>query len=250
MTVRLDIPSENAGPQSVAERVADDLKQQITSGHYAPGDRLPGERQLSESLNVSRVSVRAALQKLKAQGLVSAVQGGGTRVIAKAPQLDAPLAELVLESPDNLTDLMAIKTQLLQWAADRAVIKHLDADVLQLDAIVEDMRRASRPVEVSALDTKFYAHLYRASGSAVFLHLSSVVDDIIMTVLFETDRQQPADVSDAAFFIDCAERALQALRDGKPDALKQCIWENAQRRASLMLPDETGATTALRQAAE
>ena len=250
MTVRLDIPSENAGPQSVAGRVADDLKQQITSGHYAPGDRLPGERQLSESLNVSRVSVRAALQKLKAQGLVSAVQGGGTRVIAKAPQLDAPLAELVLESPDNLTDLMAIKTQLLQWAADRAVIKHLDADVLQLDAIVEDMRRASRPVEVSALDTKFYAHLYRASGSAVFLHLSSVVDDIIMTVLFETDRQQPADVSDAAFFIDCAERALKALRDGQPDALKQCIWENAQRRASLMMPDNSDATTAFRQAAE
>ena len=58
MTVRLDIPSENAGPQSVAERVADDLKQQITSGLYAPGDRLPGERQLSESLNVSRVSAR------------------------------------------------------------------------------------------------------------------------------------------------------------------------------------------------
>ena len=250
MTVRLDIPSDHAGPQSVAERVADDLKQQITSGHYAPGDRLPGERQLSESLNVSRVSVRAALQKLKAQGLVSAVQGGGTRVIAKAPQLDAPLAELVLESPDNLTDLMAIKTQLLQWAADRAVIKHLDADVLQLDAIVEDMRRASRPVEVSALDTKFYAHLYRASGSAVILHLSSVVDDIIMTVLFETDRQQPADVADAAFFIDCAERALTALRNGQSDALKQCIWENAQRRASLMLPDDAGATTAFRQAAE
>lgn len=250
MTVRLDMPSDNAGPQSVAERVADDLKQQITSGHYAPGDRLPGERQLSESLNVSRVSVRAALQKLKAQGLVSAVQGGGTRVIAKAPQLDAPLAELVLESPDNLTDLMAIKTQLLQWAADRAIMKHLDADVLQLDAIVEDMRRASRPVEVSALDTKFYAHLYRASGSAVFLHLSSVVDDIIMTVLFETDRQQPADATDAAFFIDCAERALTALRNGQSDALKQCIWENAQRRASLMLPDDAGATTAFRQAAE
>ena len=250
MTVRLDIPSDNAGPQSVAERVADDLKQQITSGHYAPGDRLPGERQLSESLNVSRVSVRAALQKLKAQGLVSAVQGGGTRVIAKAPQLDAPLAELVLESPDNLTDLMAIKTQLLQWAADQAVMKHLDADVLQLDAIVEDMRRASRPVEVSALDTKFYAHLYRASGSAVFLHLSSVVDDIIMTVLFETDRQQPAGAADAAFFIDCAERALTALRNGQSDALKQCIWENAQRRASLMLPDDASATTAFRQAAE
>ena len=250
MTVRLDIPSDNAGPQSVAERVADDLKQQITKGRYAPGDRLPGERQLSDSLNVSRVSVRAALQKLKAQGLVSAVQGGGTRVIAKAPQLDAPLAELILESPGNLTDLVAIKTQILQWAADRAVLNHLDADVLQLGSIIEEMRGASRPVDVSALDTKFYAHLYRASGSAVFLHLSSVIDDVIMTVLFETDRQQPADAVDAAFFIECAERALNALRQGQTDTLQQCIWDNAQRRASLMLPDDAGATTAFRQAAE
>ena len=45
---------------------------------------------------------------------------------------------------------MAIKTQLLQWAADRAVIKHLDADVLQLDAIDEDMLRQP-PVESAPL---------------------------------------------------------------------------------------------------
>ena len=60
MTVRLDIPSENAGPQSVAERVADDLKQQITSGLYAPGIVCQVNANYPKA-DVSRVSVRAAL---------------------------------------------------------------------------------------------------------------------------------------------------------------------------------------------
>ena len=58
-----ETPSDQRDPgQSVADWVADELKRYIASGELAPGDRLPGERQLSETLQVSRVSVRSALQ--------------------------------------------------------------------------------------------------------------------------------------------------------------------------------------------
>ncbi|MCR6631522.1 MAG: winged helix-turn-helix domain-containing protein [Magnetospirillum sp.] len=59
----------------ISDRVADSLLARIASGEWTPGQRLPGERQLAEDMGVSRVSVRAALQSLKTQGFVDAVQG-------------------------------------------------------------------------------------------------------------------------------------------------------------------------------
>ncbi|HTH15228.1 MAG TPA: winged helix-turn-helix domain-containing protein, partial [Magnetospirillum sp.] len=78
----------------VSDRVADRLMARIASGEWMPGQRLPGERQLAEDMGVSRVSVRAALQALKTQGFVDAVQGGGTRVVANDRCMDPGLTEL------------------------------------------------------------------------------------------------------------------------------------------------------------
>ena len=68
MTLNPETSSDRrAAGQSVADWVAEELKRHIASGDLAPGDRLPGERQLSDALSVSRVSIRSALQNLKAQ---------------------------------------------------------------------------------------------------------------------------------------------------------------------------------------
>ncbi|HAE03427.1 MAG TPA: FadR family transcriptional regulator, partial [Rhodospirillaceae bacterium] len=81
--------------ESVADRVAAEILKLIAGGDIEPGSNLPAERKLSVMLGVSRVSVRAALQTLKAQGFIDAVQGGGTRVVARASGADPALAELV-----------------------------------------------------------------------------------------------------------------------------------------------------------
>ncbi|HSK38856.1 MAG TPA: winged helix-turn-helix domain-containing protein, partial [Arenibaculum sp.] len=70
------------GSARVSDRVAARLLDMIAQGHLTPGQRLPGERLLAEQMGVSRVSVRAALQRLKTQGFLAAVQGGGTRVVS------------------------------------------------------------------------------------------------------------------------------------------------------------------------
>jgi len=52
------------------------------SGEFAPGDKLPPERELAEMFGVSRPSVREALNVLASSGLVMSYQGGGTVVIS------------------------------------------------------------------------------------------------------------------------------------------------------------------------
>lgn len=64
-----------------AEHAADHLREAILSGELAPGTDLPAERELSERLGVSRLTLRSALARLEAEGLVRPVHGSGTRVL-------------------------------------------------------------------------------------------------------------------------------------------------------------------------
>ena len=65
-----------------ARRVADVLRRVVTDG--APGRLLPPEAQLATEYGVSRNAVRAALDLLRAEGLVERIQGTGTRVTRAA----------------------------------------------------------------------------------------------------------------------------------------------------------------------
>jgi GntR family transcriptional regulator len=57
------------------QQVAAELRRQIRSGRYGPGDELPSERELTERFKVSGGVVRAALVQLRSEGLVATAQG-------------------------------------------------------------------------------------------------------------------------------------------------------------------------------
>ena len=59
----------------------DTLRRRILSGELEDGSMLPGERELSEQLGVSRLTLRSALASLKAEGLIEKVHGAGNRVL-------------------------------------------------------------------------------------------------------------------------------------------------------------------------
>lgn len=72
-------------------QIADQLREAIVAGEYAPGTYLPPERELSRLLGVSRTSVREALIALEIGGLVRVRVGSGVEVLAAsdAAQADA-----------------------------------------------------------------------------------------------------------------------------------------------------------------
>jgi GntR family transcriptional regulator len=70
--------------------IASRAEARIRSGEWAPGMRLPPERDLCRQLDVSRATLRQALAELEDRGLLSRHQGRGTYVAR--PRLDAELA--------------------------------------------------------------------------------------------------------------------------------------------------------------
>lgn len=66
--------------KSASDAAKEYIIAQIEQGKLKTGDKLPNERQLSEQLNVSRVSLREAICSLTAEGILVSRQGAGTFV--------------------------------------------------------------------------------------------------------------------------------------------------------------------------
>jgi GntR family transcriptional repressor for pyruvate dehydrogenase complex len=167
--------------ERVADRVASELLRLIAAGELAPGERLPGERQLAGMMNVSRVSIRAALQQLKTRGFLAAVQGGGTRILAAAAnERNSALAELVQVDRQNLYDLAEIRAGLEVWAARRAAERGSAEQIADVVSAFEVMSQPGRPTTYKAQDDlRLHMSVSKASGSAVYMHLMSMLSEIL-----------------------------------------------------------------------
>jgi GntR family transcriptional regulator len=107
------------------------LRHDIISGKYQPGDALPGEHVLSNQYNVSRVTIRKALDRLCADAVLRRVQGSGTyvaKVFADVPVV-APLSSFSLhaESLAKNTTVRLIRLEYTQAPPAIAAMMEVEA---------------------------------------------------------------------------------------------------------------------------
>ena len=87
-------PPEGASTQPRYVTVADELRAAIAVGQYGEGDRLPTESALCERHGISRFTVREALRRLQAEGLIRRRRGSGTVVDTGRRVLRQPLSDV------------------------------------------------------------------------------------------------------------------------------------------------------------
>jgi GntR family transcriptional regulator len=94
------------------------LREKIQSGHFAAGDRIPTEAELSEEYGVSRITVRQALSALEAEGLIRREAGRGTFVSELRPFTGAMQVEGSLD--DLITMAMTTSVRMIDLRSVRA----------------------------------------------------------------------------------------------------------------------------------
>ncbi|AWK86616.1 FadR/GntR family transcriptional regulator [Azospirillum thermophilum] len=239
-----DSLSPQPSAQRISEWVAQQLLDRIARGELVPGERLPGERQLAEQLRVSRVSVRAALQKLKTQGFLTAVQGGGTRVVSSAGVMDGALTAMVRSKHDNLCDLVEIRMALESWAARRAALRATEEQIAGLGHILAGMGETKGDGGRVASDMDFHVAVAQAAGSPVYLHLLSTIRDILSDMV-EMHHTEPFMEGHEALMIEHHRAIYEAIARRDADAAAQAVtahlgWVLARYRA-MGISEQTAA---------
>lgn len=127
---------------SRTQGIATILREEILSGQYRAGERLPSERDLSERFKVSRGAVREALKQLQQLGIAS-IQPGGARVVpVEECTLDVlgPLLELNdVPDPKLVDEVMHMIGVLMREAASVAIEKASDGQLAEAEAIIDEI---------------------------------------------------------------------------------------------------------------
>ena len=154
--------------RTMREQITDRLAGMIVSGLLRPGDAMPGERELAKQLDVSRETVRGAIQALAARGLIEVAQGARSRVLPAASWTARP-APVARYTPEEVHGARLV----LEVAAAAAAARHADATTRArlTDLAAEQGRALEDPAAFHISGSEFHATLQRAGGNRLLAAL-------------------------------------------------------------------------------
>jgi GntR family transcriptional repressor for pyruvate dehydrogenase complex len=163
----------------LGEQIGRQLLRAIVDGHYSPGDRFPGERELGKLFNVSRIAVRDAIGQLRARGIVSVRQGIGTTVnpMNKWNLLDPEVFMLVHRDQafEQLLEVRRIvEPELASLAAQRVTDEQVDR--LRLLSVLPEDDTVEQHVE---RDTEYHLEIARVAQNHVLLTMLSSISELL-----------------------------------------------------------------------
>jgi len=149
--------------QKLYQQVAESIATAIAKGRYAPGSRLPAERDLAEEFKVSRPTIREAMIALEIRGLVGAKKGSGIYVTATLPDLTSTTPELDV----GAFELIEART-LFEGEAAALAATAIDAQQLdELRKLLVEMEQAGGTSAALEADKQFHLAIAKATGNSV-----------------------------------------------------------------------------------
>ncbi|WP_169580630.1 MULTISPECIES: FadR/GntR family transcriptional regulator [Microbacterium] len=153
------------------------IREMITSGDLAPGDRLPPEKELSERLGLSRSSLREAVKALEVIRVLDVRRGDGTYVTSLEPRLllEAMAFVVDLHTDRSVLEIFAVR-RILEPAAAALAAESITPDALaRLDDMIGSIHPGTEVEELVRHDLDFHHAIVEASGNA---YLSGLVESM------------------------------------------------------------------------
>lgn len=167
--------------RKLADDVRERLAEMIESGALAPGDVLPSERELMETMGVGRPAVREAMQALARAGLIEIRHGERTRVAEPSlgrmvDQVSETMKHVLVHSPATLENLKEARSTFEAEMARIAARRHGPGDIARLAEIVEAQEAAlADGPTFRRLDGRFHREIAAIGGNPIWTALSDAL---------------------------------------------------------------------------
>ncbi|MFW2332042.1 MAG: FadR/GntR family transcriptional regulator [Nitrospinota bacterium] len=209
----------------ISDQVAQQIEQMIIDGTFEPGEKIPTERQLSERLQISRVSLREAIQKLVSKGLIEVYQGRGTFV---SKSVDGGVANSLIDilknQPNADFDAICVRKEMeavaAHDAATNATYKDRDKIWKMYHNVVKVQKQNSLSIDKVRADSKFHLSVVEASHNVVLFQFTRSIIQVTEGVL---TAYLDSYYSDSSFIDRIAKQhraMVDAIMDLDPNAAK------------------------------
>ncbi|ERI10609.1 FadR/GntR family transcriptional regulator [Aneurinibacillus aneurinilyticus] len=173
------------------EEVADYLREQIISGAYVPGARLPSLRELGETLGVGQSTVREALSSLKTLGLITMKQGEGTFVTRHDPEeIISTFESMRLVTQQEIIELLEVRKIIESGTARLAAERRTEDELKKIGEALAEMEQALSSEELGdQADWKFHYAVAAASHNQTLQTVMTSISEAVSRSL-QASRQE------------------------------------------------------------
>lgn len=168
---------------NVGEQVLQQMKDMLISGEWKAGEKLPSENELADQFGISRITVRQALQKLNALGLLETRVGEGTFV--KEADMGSCLNELLpamylgeWDDRQVIEYRLIIETGSAYLTAKRAT----ESDIKRLEKLLSQMEEAAAEKNnkrFAEKDLEFHNEIALITRNPLLIKTNAILKDIL-----------------------------------------------------------------------
>lgn len=181
---------------SLSHKIEEQIRQAIINKLYLPGDRLPGEVELSNLFGVSRTAVREALRMLSGRGLIEVRKGSGAYVIEMASsQVVEPfytLLELKCRG-ESLHHVIQLRSMIEPEIAALAALHRTEDDIEYWRICLDSMKKLKKePNEMIPHDIHFHMRIAQATQNPIIQIVMEPIYKLLRKFIASTFEYSPA----------------------------------------------------------
>jgi GntR family transcriptional regulator, transcriptional repressor for pyruvate dehydrogenase complex len=211
---------QTAKQTKVFQDVVAQIQEAILDGRLKKGDTLPSERQLKDTFNISRGTLREALRVLEQKGLIEIKLGVGGGSVVKdvnSDQVSESLALLIRSQKVSLNHLAEFREDVEGSVAAHAANKCTEADILQLRELLKEARKCidqgtSQRDAFIEIDKQIHLTFATVAQNPIYISVLHSIHDNIQRYyeqyLFMEDRELKENYQDLCDLVNTVEKGL------------------------------------------
>ncbi len=172
----IPVKFEAIDTRQIYVKIVEQIRRYIERGELKPGDKLPSERRLAESLGVSRTSVREALSILNIEGVITRKPGRGTRV-QNVDKGSLQESITVLTDTGSPLEVLEAREEIEPRVAYLAAKKATADDLEALESVMDQLIAASDSDDYPTdLDIEFHILLGHATHNRFLAQITRLIN--------------------------------------------------------------------------
>ncbi|HEX6303695.1 MAG TPA: FCD domain-containing protein [Anaerolineales bacterium] len=213
---------------NVVEDIIETFKHSMIQGDLQPGQRLPSEAELVEQFGVGRGTLREAMKKLEALGVVNILRGDGTYIVDKpSAALLSPLEFALMLEARMGVDLYELRSLIevgyCQLASQKATEEDWERIEAAQQAYADYASSVGRDVDThTQLDLNFHFAVIDATHNPLVITVAQTVEKIFFASIRNTLRK----AAGWEYGIDAHRHIVQAMRSGNAEDIRRTVVES------------------------
>jgi GntR family transcriptional repressor for pyruvate dehydrogenase complex len=211
--------------EKVHEIIIKQIKENIEKGELLPGDKLPSERELAQSLSVSRGVVRQAMSVLEAKGIIEIKQGIGVFLIKNEREsMLKKLHSIFSETDIHLIELLELRQCIEGQAAAYAAERRNERDLFKIKQALDKLEAAVDKGDVAAdEDFQFHMAVAEASHNSMMVQTLRLLSDAFIKSLYKARSEALLIPGKSQSVVEEHYEIYEAIKNADPERARKAL---------------------------